>query len=437
MLMTDIQQLLISQWEGWIQDFRKGDVGLGVCALTEPGRGRFPPRKILMEKSFIFSDEHPKETEEVWATLCSCWANNLKVIIRYLIIISGMAPQELLPYAKRVVVYLARARPERLLDEMMTELQTVETLNCLIERTETPPFYRLTSMRKASSHSDGPGGVAGQTDQGSRSELGVEKGTIHTKRHSGEDPGKTGTSKSDSALRALAAGYAPPRTEKTRTASGPPILSDDMSTTSTTEPELPVVEDEYCLRSSMVDKFDIPQPHPLPMPEYGGYFAPLTEPPALVLLRVQRGGDAANRRSSGWRGLGLVHSCTSYAAHLVLGHGPQPSLGSRTLQATSPQPLGGTGMDLDWSIHVPLMLHILFLGMDHNRPLVHEHCKQLLLNLLVVLAEHNDHLTVAHILLNSKTAQLGLGLPAPALPVLPHVFTGKASYCVSKIKDKK
>lgn len=24
-------------------------------------------------------------------------------------------------------------------------------------------------------------------------------------------------------------------------------------------------------------KYDIPQPHPLPMPEYGGYFAPLTE----------------------------------------------------------------------------------------------------------------------------------------------------------------
>lgn len=60
--------------------------------------------------------------------------------------------------AKRVVLYLARPRPERLLDEMMTELQTVETLNCLIERTETPPFYRLTSMRKATSgHSDGPG----------------------------------------------------------------------------------------------------------------------------------------------------------------------------------------------------------------------------------------------------------------------------------------
>lgn len=89
--------------------------------------------------------------------------------------------------AKRVVLYLARARADRLLDELMTELQTVETLNCLIERTETPPFYRLTSMRKTSSHSD-PG--PGQNDIGSRNDLAVEKGTIHTKRHSGDDPGK-------------------------------------------------------------------------------------------------------------------------------------------------------------------------------------------------------------------------------------------------------
>lgn len=57
--------------------------------------------------------------------------------------------------AKRVALYLARSCTNRLLDELMSELQTVETLNCLIERTETPPFYRLTSMRKAFSHSDG------------------------------------------------------------------------------------------------------------------------------------------------------------------------------------------------------------------------------------------------------------------------------------------
>lgn len=117
----------------------------------------------------------------MWGTLCAFWPNNLKVILRYLVIISGMAPTELLCYVsvsnpqftsqikekqttlfniffsqtKRVALYLARTCPDRLLDELMTELQTVETLNCLIERTATPPYYRLTSMRKASSHSEG------------------------------------------------------------------------------------------------------------------------------------------------------------------------------------------------------------------------------------------------------------------------------------------
>lgn len=108
-----------------------------------------------------------------------------------------------------MALYLARACPNRLLDELMTELQTVETLNCLIERTETPPFYRLTSMRKASSHSDGNliskfmshffsivfvnniGPATGANDS-RMPDLAVEKGTIHTKRHSGEDPIKTG-----------------------------------------------------------------------------------------------------------------------------------------------------------------------------------------------------------------------------------------------------
>lgn len=84
------------------------------------------------------------------------------------------------------MLYLGRAQPERLIDELMTELQTVETLNCLIERTETPPFFRLTSMRKTSSHSDNTSNSI-PTESGSKSDLVVEKGTLHTKRHSGGD----------------------------------------------------------------------------------------------------------------------------------------------------------------------------------------------------------------------------------------------------------
>lgn len=81
------------------------------------------------------------------------------------------------------------------------------------------------------------------------------------------------------------------------------------------------------------------------------------------------------------------------------------------------------GIQLDWAIHVPLMLHIVFLGLDHSRPLVRDHCRCLLLNLLVVLGDHRDHLGVARVLLASKTEQLGLGLSTPALPVLEHNFT--------------
>lgn len=45
-----------------------------------------------------FSDTHPRDIEELWGTLCQFWPNNLKVILRYLVIMSGMAPNELLPY---------------------------------------------------------------------------------------------------------------------------------------------------------------------------------------------------------------------------------------------------------------------------------------------------------------------------------------------------
>lgn len=83
---------------------------------------------------------------------------------------------------------------------------------------------------------------------------------------------------------------------------------------------------------------------------------------------------------------------------------------------------------VDWSIHLPLMLHILFLGLDHSRNLVHQHCKQLLLNLLIVLSEHNDHLAVAQILLNRLTQTLGLGLTTPSVPVLSHNFTGECIF---------
>ncbi|PZC74738.1 hypothetical protein B5X24_HaOG207315 [Helicoverpa armigera] len=133
-------------------------------------------------------------------------------------------------------------------------------------------------------------------------------------------------------------------------------------------------------------RMDVPQPRPLPMPEYGGFFALLTE--------------YLPDTSQPISGFHRCNVAVMLLCDVVLD-----------------------GVELDWSIHVPLMLHIVFLGMDHTRWIVHQHCRQLLLNLLVAVAAHHDHLTVARVLLASRSHQLGLGVPPPALPLVPHNFT--------------
>ena len=63
--------------------------------------------------------------------------------------------------------------------------------------------------------------------------------------------------------------------------------------------------------------------------------------------------------------------------------------------------------------------------MRPNTPNSLRHCQQLLLNLLIVLCEHLDHLTVSSILMNNKTEGFDFGLVLSALPVLEHNFTEK------------
>lgn len=78
---------------------------------------------------------------------------------------------------------------------------------------------------------------------------------------------------------------------------------------------------------------------------------------------------------------------------------------------------------IDWTLHLPLMLHIVFLGLDHSKSTVRDHCQQLLLNVLFVLSAHNDHLTLAKIMLNSETRKLALGLSVPNPQIVEHNFT--------------
>ena len=70
-----------------------------------PSRKPLRLRKLIARRTELtflrrlqFGDDHPKEVEELWAALCACWPKNLSIIIRYLIIVSAMAPAELVEY---------------------------------------------------------------------------------------------------------------------------------------------------------------------------------------------------------------------------------------------------------------------------------------------------------------------------------------------------
>ena len=265
------------------------------------------------------------------------------------------------------------------LEEIMQELQTVETFNCTIERTETPPYYRLTSLRKGSHHSESNLQLAS-----SRQDLTStgEKGTIHTKRHDAGGqrensnniitaPFKSAGSMASSAGSAVVARIQMVG-EKVRQAYTKPSLLSSMSATGGNDTKMTqslVIPPQEQSQSGQMSQsehqflnFDFNnqkagvsgggksadneqnQPHPLPMPEYGGWFAPLTEflPPPI---------------SSSQPIISSFHR-SNLAVILVTD-------------------LVVDGLDLDchgvdWSVHVPLMLHVVFLGLDNSRELVYK-----------------------------------------------------------------
>ncbi|XP_012945432.1 protein furry homolog isoform X2 [Aplysia californica] len=314
-----------------------------VPPLKGEGWGSTQATEMVLNNLFYitvnFGDEHPLEIEALWAALVSCWPFNLKVIIRYLVIITNIAAVDLLPYAKRVVTYLGRAKPEKLVDELMNELQTVETLNVNIERTQTPPFYRLCSIKKPTS---APSAADDEKTVSPVPDYQLEKGILHTKRHSANEEVQHEST---------------PRTNST--ASLKSITSN--STESTAEQ---MVLDEDVIgpaqaRCSSVEmrRSESPAPYPLPMPAYGGYFAPLNE--------------CLPENFSPTPGFHRSNIAVMFLCDLVLD-----------------------GLEVDWSPHLPLMLHVIFLGLDHSRALVYEHCKKLLQNLLL-LASSQEQVSAA------------------------------------------
>ncbi|KAK6976868.1 protein furry, partial [Biomphalaria glabrata] len=323
-----------------------------VPPLKGEGWGSTQATEMVLNNLFYvtvtFGDEHPLEIEALWAALVSCWPSNLKVIIRYLVIITNIAATDLLPYAKRVVTYLGRAKPEKLVDELMNELQTVETLNVNIERTQTPPFYRLSSIKKMAS---GNNAADDEKQVSPPMDYQLEKGILHTKRHSANDDVQHEST---------------PRTNST--ASLRSINSNSTGSTAEQPGDDDVIGPAPSRIGVEMRRSESPAPYPLPMPAYGGYFAPLNE--------------CLPENFTPTPGFHRSNIAVMFLCDLVLD-----------------------GMEVDWSPHLPLMLHIIFLGLDHSRALVYEHCKKLLQNLLLLAASQEQvSQTTSRLLLSYRSS---------------------------------
>ncbi|KAL7981768.1 hypothetical protein Chor_000825 [Crotalus horridus] len=79
---------------------------------------------------------------------------------------------------------------------------------------------------------------------------------------------------------------------------------------------------------------------------------------------------------------------------------------------------------VDWGNYLHLLLHAIFIGLDHHHPEVYEHCKRLLLHLLIVMGSHSSVQSVASILLRNKEFNEPRVLTIKQIAHLDCIFTG-------------
>uniref|UniRef100_A0A667XR08 Furry homolog, like n=1 Tax=Myripristis murdjan TaxID=586833 RepID=A0A667XR08_9TELE len=285
----------------------------------------------LMFMTAKYGDEFAwSEIENVWTTLADSWPKNLKIILHFLISMCGVnSDPSLLPYVKRVVVYLGRDKTMQLLEELMCELELTDPVSSAVTHMDNPPYYRITSSYKIPS---------------------VTSGT--TSSSNTMVPGND--SHHDSKIKDSKHGRQHHRLESRYSSSSGGSYEEEKS-------------DSMPLYANWRLKvMDHNRPEPLPFPPTGGCWSPLvdylpeTNAPAVPLHRC--------------------NIAVILLTDLIVDH----------------------GVKVEWSAYLHLLLHAIFIGFDHQHPEVYEHCKRLLLHLLVVQGANSSVQSLAMVLLRNR-----------------------------------
>ncbi|MEJ1274662.1 hypothetical protein NN561_005550 [Cricetulus griseus] len=88
---------------------------------------------------------------------------------------------------------------------------------------------------------------------------------------------------------------------------------------------------------------------------------------------------------------------------------------------------------VEWGSYLHLLLHAIFIGFDHCHPEVYEHCKRLLLHLLIVMGPNSNIRTVASVLLRNKEFNEPRVLTVRQTAHSEYTFTGNNSAAISHL----
>ncbi|EPQ14590.1 Protein furry like protein [Myotis brandtii] len=136
----------------------------------------------LMYMTAKYGDEVPgPEMENVWNALANNekWSNNLRVTLQFLISLCGVSSDTLLlPYIKKVVIYLCRNNTIQTMEELLFELQQTEPVNPIVQHCDNPPFYHFAASSKVSTAASGTTSSSNTVVAGQDSFPDAEEGKI-------------------------------------------------------------------------------------------------------------------------------------------------------------------------------------------------------------------------------------------------------------------
>ncbi|KAM9456434.1 protein furry homolog isoform 7-T7 [Clarias gariepinus] len=295
----------------------------------------------LMYMTAKYGDELPgPEMENAWNALVTNekWSNNLRITLQFLISLCGVSSDTtLLPYIKKVVIYLCRNNTIQTMEELLFELQQTDPVNPVVLHCDNPPFYRFAASSKISAVASGTTSSSNTVVAGQEN---IQDAEEKIARENEERFSK--------------AARAHNRLESRYSNSSGGSYDEEKN-----DPLPPYA-------GWLLSVLESNRPQPLPMPINGGCWAPLVDYlPETITPR------------------GPLHRCNIaviFMTEMVVDHSVRE----------------------DWALHLPLLLHALFLGLDHYRPEVFEHSKRLLLHLLIALSCNNNFQVIASVLLVTR-----------------------------------